>query len=120
MSRKKVLIADPNPATRATIRVGLEEFGFEIHECPEFANAASQAAEVTPDVIIVGLDLPSEDAVRVVEEWRPYVGSSAQVVLLIEGDHPGVSSSTIRLLSKPFGITNLLATLYLSLGLKVA
>jgi DNA-binding response OmpR family regulator len=121
MSRKHVLVVDPNPSTRAVVRIGLEEFGFEIHECSDLSAATQLVNELAPEAMVVGLDLSAQETLNVVEEWRSQLPRPVSVVALLSNDAiPENSPPGVRWLRKPFGLTSLVAALYQSLGLKVA
>ena len=121
MSRKRVLVVDPNPSTRAVVNIGLEEFGFEIHQCADLAAAAQLVAEIAPEALIVGLDSNAEDTLQVLQDWRVNLARPIAIVALLEAENlPEAFTPGIRWLRKPFGLTSLLAALYQSLGLKVA
>ena len=121
MSRKHVLVVDPSPSTRAVVRIGLEEFGFEVHECAELNMANQLVSELAPEAMVVGLNLPAETIASVVEEWRGGLSRPVSVVAMVEGEIlPDTAPPGIRWLLKPFGLTSLLAALYQSLGLRIA
>jgi len=121
MSRKHVLVVDASPSMRAVVRIGLEEFGFEVHECTELNMANQLITELEPEAMVVGLNLPPEDVASIVGEWRGGLSRQVLVVALVEGETlPDTTPPGIRWLLKPFGLTSLLAALYQSLGIRMA
>ncbi|QET02730.1 response regulator transcription factor [Cupriavidus pauculus] len=87
------LIVDDHPAVRVAVAAQLsQQLGYQTHEAATAADAMQLIGEVTPDLVIVDLDLPSvpgEVVIEAVEERHP----SARLVVL-----SAVSSASLRAL----------------------
>lgn len=87
------LIVDDHPAVRVAVAAQLsQQLGYQTHEAATAADAMQLIGEVTPDLVIVDLDLPSvpgEVVIEAVEERHP----AARLVVL-----SAVSSASLRAL----------------------
>ncbi|WP_342052263.1 MULTISPECIES: response regulator transcription factor [unclassified Cupriavidus] len=87
------LIVDDHPAVRVAVAAQLsQQLGYQTYEAATAADAMQLIGEVTPDLVIVDLDLPSvpgEVVIEAVEERHP----AARLVVL-----SAVSSASLRAL----------------------
>ncbi len=81
-----VLIVDDHQAFRRSARRVLEEDGFVVvGEAEGGRSALEQAARLSPDIILLDIQLPDIDGFEVAEELRRR-GSSAKIVLTSSRD----------------------------------
>ncbi len=77
-----VLIVDDHPTFRATARILLEAEGFEvIGEAQDGASALAEAARLTPEVVLLDVQLPDTDGFAIAEELT--AGSEGPAVILV-------------------------------------
>ena len=83
---KTVVIADDHPSFRASARAILEAEGFEvIGEAEDGASAIAAARDLTPDVLLLDVQLPDLDGFAVCRECC-LNGASPAVVLVSSRD----------------------------------
>ena len=97
MTPIRVLIVDDHPVVRRGLRVLLEvQDGIEVvGEAGDGPAALAQAAELTPDVILLDLKLPGMDGHAVLAELKA-AGHSARVLVLTSVTEPASASLAIR------------------------
>jgi two-component system KDP operon response regulator KdpE len=76
----KVLIVDDDPSTGRMLRMVLESKRYRVLWGRNGAEALSQAVESRPDIIVLELDLPDGDGLRVLEALREW--NEAPVIIL--------------------------------------
>jgi DNA-binding NarL/FixJ family response regulator len=102
MTPIRVLIVDDHPVVRRGLRVLLEvQDGIEVvGEAGDGPAALAQAAELTPDVILLDLKLPGMDGHAVLAELKaaasPGQQSSARVLVLTSVTEPASASLAVR------------------------
>ena len=102
MTPIRVLIVDDHPVVRRGLRVLLEvQDGIEVvGEAGDGPAALAQAAELTPDVILLDLKLPGMDGHAVLAELKaaasPEQQSSARVLVLTSATEPASASLAVR------------------------
>jgi DNA-binding NarL/FixJ family response regulator len=80
-----VLIVDDHPSFRATARLLLEMEGYDvIGEAPDGASALIRARELTPDVVLLDVNLPDIDGFDVAA--RLSNGDGPKIVLISSRD----------------------------------
>jgi CheY-like chemotaxis protein len=67
---KRILIADDRPPSRELIREILEMAGYEVVEAADGAEALEMARRLSPDLILLDIEMPALSGFRVVEELR--------------------------------------------------
>jgi CheY-like chemotaxis protein len=67
---KKILVADDKDTGRELVRTVLENFGYEVYEASDGAEALVQARQVQPDLIILDLHMPILDGFGVIRALR--------------------------------------------------
>jgi DNA-binding NarL/FixJ family response regulator len=97
MTPIRVLIVDDHPVVRRGLRVLLEvQDGIEVvGEAGDGPAALAQAAEVTPDVILLDLKLPGMDGHAVLAELKA-AGTGARVLVLTSVTEPASASLAVR------------------------
>jgi DNA-binding NarL/FixJ family response regulator len=81
-----VLIVDDHPSFRATARLLLESEGFDVvGEAEDGAAALAAAYELTPDLVLLDVQLPDTDGFHVAAELTGN-GSGPAVVLVSSRD----------------------------------
>ena len=79
---KTVVIADDHPSFRASARAILESEGFEvIGEAEDGAGAIAAVRELTPDVLLLDVQLPDMDGFAVCRECNLNGGPPAVVLV---------------------------------------
>ena len=97
MTPIRVLIVDDHPVVRRGLRVLLEvQDGIEVvGEAGDGPAALAQAAELTPDVILLDLKLPGMDGHAVLAALKA-AGNSARVLVLTSVTEPASASLAVR------------------------
>jgi DNA-binding NarL/FixJ family response regulator len=102
MTPIRVLIVDDHPVVRRGLRVLLEvQDGIEVvGEAGDGPAALTQAAELTPDVILLDLKLPGMDGHAVLAELKAAAStgqqSSVRVLVLTSATEPASASLAVR------------------------
>jgi DNA-binding NarL/FixJ family response regulator len=102
MTPIRVLIVDDHPVVRRGLRVLLEvQDGIEVvGEAGDGPAALAQAAELTPDVILLDLKLPGMDGHAVLTELKAAAStgqqSSVRVLVLTSATEPASASLAVR------------------------
>ncbi len=79
-----VLIVDDHPSFRATARMLLEAEGYTVvGEAQDGTTAIDQAGRLTPEVVLLDINLPDLDGFEVADALR---GSSSKIVLISSRD----------------------------------
>jgi two-component system response regulator EvgA len=82
----RTLIVDDHPSFRRCARALLVEEGFEVvGEAEDGATAVSLAAELSPDLVLLDIQLPDIDGFEVVSRLRT-VGTGPKIVLVSSRD----------------------------------
>ncbi|HYR45778.1 MAG TPA: sigma 54-interacting transcriptional regulator, partial [Thermoanaerobaculia bacterium] len=63
----KVLIADPDPGSRDTLRRAFAQAGDQVRGVATLADAEKQIAEFLPDAVVAAWEFPGEDAGRLLD-----------------------------------------------------
>ena len=67
---KKILIADDRAPSRELIREILEMAGYEVAEAADGAEALDMARQLSPDLILLDIEMPALNGFAVIEELR--------------------------------------------------
>jgi len=114
----RILAVDDDPALLRVLRIGLVALGHEVITASTAAQGISQAAIVTPEVIVLDLGLPDMDGLEVCRRIRQW---SAVPIIVLSAD--GTEDRKIAALdggaddymTKPFGMGELEARLRVAL-----
>ncbi len=113
-----ILVVDDERAIQRFLRPSLEENGFSVLEALTGRAALELAASKKPDVVLLALTLPDLDGLEVLERLREW--TSAPVIVVSargrEADKiAGLDRGADDYLTKPFGVSELLARIRVSL-----
>jgi DNA-binding NarL/FixJ family response regulator len=85
-ARRRVLIADDHPPTRAGVRAALEDAGWEVSaEAADAPSAVQAATQDPPDVCVLDIHMPG-DGVAAAAEILAAVPDTAVVMLTVSRD----------------------------------
>jgi two-component system KDP operon response regulator KdpE len=112
--KPKALVIDDEPQIRRLLRVCLEANGYQVLEAATGQEGLAEAAQRTPDVVILDLGLPDMDGVAVLKRLREW--SRVPVVVLSVRDREvdkiaALDNGADDYVTKPFGAGELLARL---------
>ena len=108
----RILIVDDEPAIRRFLKTALMDGEFTLFQAENGHAALSAAVTVKPDVILLDLGLPDLDGVEVIKRIRQW--SQVPIIVLSVRDREGdkvsaLDSGADDYLTKPFGVSELLA-----------
>ena len=109
-----VLIIDDEIQIRRLLRVTLEANGYRVLEAAKGQEGLAEAAQRSPDVIILDLGLPDTDGLTVLKRLREWSRAPVLVLSVQEGDVDKVSAldnGADDYMTKPFSTAELLARL---------
>ena len=112
---KTVLFADDNPANRELVRAILEAAGFQVLEASDGRQALEQVRAHRPDVVLLDVQMPKLDGLRVLAEIRqdPVLATVPVVALTayaMRGDRERILASGFDgYLTKPIDFATLVA-----------
>ncbi len=112
--KPNVLIIDDELQIRRLLRVCLEGSGYRVLEAATGQEGLTQAAQYSPDVVLLDLGLPDMDGVTVLKRLREW--SRVPVVVLSVRDREedkvaALDNGADDYVTKPFGTAELLARL---------
>jgi two-component system KDP operon response regulator KdpE len=114
----RILVADDEPKILMFIRANLVARGYEVHVAQDGVEAVEIAARVTPEVIVLDVNMPRMDGIeacRRIREW-----SNMPIIMLsVRGDEVdkvrALDEGADDYVTKPFGIDELLARIRVAL-----
>jgi two-component system KDP operon response regulator KdpE len=110
----KILVVDDDAALVKALRIGLTARGDEVVTAHTGADAISQVALVTPDLVILDLGLPDLDGLEVCRRIRQF-SDVPVIVLSAYGDEQrkveALDGGADDFITKPFGMAELEARL---------
>lgn len=116
--RRRLLVADDNRALASTLKLVLEDQGYEVRLAYDGWEALLQQRLVPSQVLIVDLMMPERDGFETIDHFRREFPGTRIVVISGEGRlHAALHLSAAKLLGvdatleKPFGIKALLTVL---------
>jgi two-component system, cell cycle response regulator DivK len=80
---KKILIADDRAPSRELIREILEIAGYDVAEAADGAEALDLARQISPDLILLDIEMPALNGFRVIEQLREDPRFSATPVVAL-------------------------------------
>jgi len=119
----KVLVVDDEPDILDTIEAGLEPFGYEIITTLKGTEAVALAVKDPPDLVLMDLNLGSENGLEVCRNLKAQVSRFIPVILITGQDDfrqkiTGDENQADDLLSKPFHMQELYSRVSSMLNLK--
>jgi two-component system KDP operon response regulator KdpE len=114
----KVLVVDDDPSLLKALRIGLTARGDEVVLAQTGADAVTQVALASPDLVILDLGLPDVDGIEVTRRIREF---SAVPILVLSayGDErrkvEALDAGADDFVTKPFGMAELEARLRVAL-----
>jgi two-component system KDP operon response regulator KdpE len=119
----KVLVVDDDPSLLKALRIGLTARGDEIVLAHTGAEAVTQVALTTPDLVILDLGLPDIDGIEVTRRIREF-SEVPILVLSAYGDERRkvevLDAGADDFVTKPFGMAELEARLRVALRHRTA
>ncbi|HEX4435131.1 MAG TPA: response regulator transcription factor [Acidimicrobiales bacterium] len=119
----KVLVVDDDPSLLKALRIGLTARGDEVVVAHSGAEAVTQVALATPDLVILDLGLPDTDGVEVCRHIREF-SEVPILVLSAYGDErrkvEALDAGADDFVTKPFGMAELEARLRVALRHRTA
>jgi len=118
MAGEIVLVVDDEPQILRFLRPALANQGYQVVTAQNAHEALIQAANHRPDVVLLDLGLPDGDGLTVLAQLREW--SRAPVIVLSAKGEEAVKVQALDAdaddyLTKPFGVTELLARLRVAL-----
>lgn len=109
-----ILVIDDEPGMRHFLRVSLTAAGYRWIEAASGEEGVVQAAQRSPDVILLDLGLPGLDGIEVIRQIRQW--SSIPIIVLSARDRDrdkvdALDAGADDYLTKPFSVDELLARL---------
>jgi two-component system, OmpR family, KDP operon response regulator KdpE len=106
----RVLVVDDDPSLLRVLRVGLRAHGHEVSVASNGEQGISQAALLSPDVIVLDLGLPDVDGLTVCRRIRGW--SDVPIVVLSANDAEDRKVAALNegaddYVTKPFGMAEL-------------
>ncbi len=111
MSRR-VLVVDDDASIRTFIVEVLEGAGYTVDAAAGGAEALEKVSRAVPDAIILDMWMPSMDGFDVLQPLRASAATRTTPVIAISAAYPPRAAQDLgvhEFLSKPFGVTELLA-----------
>ncbi len=114
----KVLVVDDDPALVKALRIGLTARGDKVTTTHSGADAISQVALLSPDLVILDLGLPDLDGLEVCRRIREFSNVPIVVLSAYGDEHRKVEAldgGADDFITKPFGMAELEARLRVAL-----
>ena len=119
----KVLVVDDDPSLLKALRIGLTARGDDVVVAHSGAEAVTQVALATPDLVILDLGLPDLDGIEVCRRIREFSGVPI-LVLSAYGDERRkvevLDAGADDFVTKPFGMAELEARIRVALRHRAA
>lgn len=118
VKKTKILVVDDEPKIRMFIRANLEARGYEVHLAQDGVEAVEKAALVSPDVIILDVNMPRMDGIEACRRIREWTNTPIIVLSVREDEKDKVralNEGADDYITKPFGVEELLARIRVAL-----
>ncbi|WP_277979552.1 hybrid sensor histidine kinase/response regulator [Sphingomonas phyllosphaerae] len=121
--RRTVLVIDDDPAQRHILRALLGGLGFVVHAAADGSEGIALAAEVTPDIVLLDIQMPGLNGWQVAERLRAVHGAALRIVMVSADAHAFRAggdgrSSHDAFVTKPVELDTLVALIGTQLGLR--
>jgi len=113
-----VLLIEDEPQMRRFLRTALESHGYRMVEAPTAREGMAHAAGRTPDAVLLDLGLPDGDGVELTRRLREWTDMPVIVISARgreEDKVKALDAGAEDYLTKPFGVSELLARLRVAL-----
>jgi two-component system KDP operon response regulator KdpE len=114
----RILVVEDEQEIRRFLRASLSDKGYRLTESSTARDALAQAADERPDLILLDLGLPDADGLEVIRKLRGWTNTPI-IVLSARGREAdkvqALDEGADDYLTKPFGITELLARIRVAL-----
>ena len=110
-SRRRILVVEDEADHASLMSQLLEQEGFEVHTTFRGETAASLAADIQPDLLLLDVQLPSTSGLHVLQQMKEQQTTAAIPVLLLtitENKEQAVLLGARDVLAKPFSREQLL------------
>jgi two-component system, sensor histidine kinase and response regulator len=107
---KRILCIEDDSGTRASIRLMLEESGYEIQEAENGKTGVDLALKMLPDLIVCDIRMPGWDGFETLEELRKHESTAHIPFIFLTGEDPrthlrkGMNLGASDFLFKPIDI----------------
>jgi DNA-binding response OmpR family regulator len=113
MRKTSVLFVDDDVTLGKTVALALEESGYDVHYQTSLAAIQSVVAEISPDVIVLDVEIGEKNSIGIVPELRIM---NPHIPILFVSSHTGgeeaakaLDAGGMAYLKKPFEIAELIA-----------
>ena len=114
-----VLVVDDEAELRRCLAMVLEEEGYVVRTAPHGGVALDMVREVSPDLIVLDVQMPQVDGITFARAYRELPIRRAPIVLLTASDRGEIVADEVgaaALLAKPFDIDDLVAKVHACLA----
>ena len=111
----KVLVADDSKTMRDTLAGMLKDFAYEVAQAVDGQDAIDKYREFRPDIILLDLNMPKLDGVRVIEFIRRRLDDQDVLIIMVTSERSqeiklqAFNAGANDFLNKPFDRAELLA-----------
>lgn len=114
MAPASVLLVDDDDGIRASLRLALEDNGYQVREAPDAETALDRVREQFPDVVVLDLMLPGMDGFECCRQLRR-ISDIPVLIVSARGDShdvvAGLEAGADDYIRKPFDVPELTARL---------
>jgi CheY-like chemotaxis protein/MinD-like ATPase involved in chromosome partitioning or flagellar assembly len=95
-AKKRILVADDDPAARTLVRRRLEIEGYTVTPVEDGMVALAEIAREQPDLVILDIMMPRVDGVQVINDLRTRSETAQLPVILVSAQGAGASSRAVH------------------------
>lgn len=111
---KKLLLIEDDPTVTEVVRIALERNGFAVTSAENLSAAHARAEAMTPEVVILDINLPDGSGFEFLREFRAQRGKDVPVLVLsgLKQEQTvirGLELGANDFMTKPFRVRELLA-----------
>jgi DNA-binding response OmpR family regulator len=111
MVRKRVLAVDHDWRMRLLLQANLEAEGLDVQAAANGHHGLQLASQETPDLVLVGADLPDMETSEFLERLHARVSGPVPVIVIspeLPSRNVGWNHQAVRYVQKPFAVSVLL------------